>query len=195
MLGATIKKQDKAAKWLIWIFSIVIFIAITFLGRVELKTDLGFDKHLFAKANAIINTIVSLLLVAALVSVKQRNYLLHKRLMYTAMVLSVIFLLSYVAHHLFTGETRYGDLNLDGVVDAEEKIAAGGLRMVYFILLATHIVLAALILPFVLFTAYRGLTGEWEKHKKLAKYTWPLWFYVAITGPIIYLMISPYYAK
>ncbi len=113
--------------------------------------------------------------------------------MMAALALSVVFLVSYIAHHLLAGDTRFGDANLDGVVDEAEKAAVGGLRLVYFAILITHIFLAAIILPFILFTAYRGLTAEFPAHKKLAKITWPLWFYVAITGPVVYLMISPYY--
>ena len=113
--------------------------------------------------------------------------------MLTAISLSVLFLLSYIAHHLLAGDTRYGDINHDGIVSLDEKTLAGNLRMVYYFILITHIPLAAIILPFILFTAYRALTGEYDKHKKLVRITWPVWFYVAITGVIVYLMISPYY--
>lgn len=113
--------------------------------------------------------------------------------MTAAIILSVIFLLSYICHHLLSGETRYGDLDHNGIVTAAEKKIAGPLRMVYYILLGTHIPLAGIILPFILFTAYRALTGEYARHKKLARITWPVWLYVAISGVIVYLMISPYY--
>src|SRR5690606_13613132 len=102
-------------------------------------------------------------------------------------------LLSYIAHHLFAGETRFGDTNHDGLISEEEKSAAGKLRIVYYILLGTHIPLAGIVLPFILFSAYRGLTGDFVKHKKLVRITWPVWFYVAVTGVLVYLMISPYY--
>ncbi|MDP1974191.1 MAG: DUF420 domain-containing protein, partial [Sediminibacterium sp.] len=133
-------------------------------------------------------------LVAALVAVKKKNYALHKKFMITALVLSIFFLLSYIAHHLLAGEAKYGDSNHDGIVDEAEKIAVGAMRMVYLVILITHIILAAIILPFILFTAYRGLTSEFPAHKKLARITWPLWFYVAVTGPVVYFMISPYYS-
>jgi putative membrane protein len=193
MLEATIQKNDKKAYWFIITFSIIIFVVITFLGRIELDVDPGFDIHLFAKINAITNTLVSICLLWALIAVKNGKYKLHRNVMYTAMVLSVFFLLSYVAHHLLAGEARFGDVDGNGVVSEDEKLQVGSLRYIYLLLLATHILLAAVIMPFVLFTAYRALTGEWEKHKKLARYTWPIWFYVAVTGPVIYLMISPYY--
>ena len=113
--------------------------------------------------------------------------------MITALILSVLFLVSYIAHHLLAGEAYYGDANHDGKLDSAELAAAGSSRTAYLILLSTHIFLAAIILPFILFTAYRGLISEFPKHKKLARITWPLWFYVAVTGPVIYWMIHPYY--
>ena len=113
--------------------------------------------------------------------------------MLTAIVLSVLFLVSYICHHLFAGETKFGDINHDGVLSDDEKLQAGSLRIIYYFILATHIPLAAIILPFILFTAYRALTGEYERHKKMVRITWPVWFYVAVTGVIIYLWISPYY--
>ena len=106
----------------------------------------------------------------------------------------MLFLLSYIAHHLLAGETKFGDLNHDGILGVEEKLQAGNLRLIYYFLLITHIPLAAIILPFILFTAYRAMTGEFARHKKLTRYTWPLWFYVAVTGVVIYCMISPYYS-
>lgn len=179
MLSPTLQKNDKQARLLIGVFSFVVFAAVVVLGRVKLEVDLGFDIHIFAKMNAVINSIIAVLLVAALVAVKNGKYLLHKKLMITALVSSVIFLVSYIAHHLLSGSTEYG--------------GEGTVRTIYYIILITHIFLAAIILPFILFTAYRGLTAEFVAHKKLAKITWPLWFYVAVTGPVVYFMISPYY--
>lgn len=193
MLPPVIQKNDKKARFLILLFSAIVFIVIVILGRVQLKIDTGFDVHLFAKINAVINSAVALLLIAALFSVKSGRYLLHRNLMIAAMLLSILFLLSYIAHHLLAGDTRFGDINHDGIVTELEKQAAGSQRIIYYILLGTHIPLAGLILPFILFTAYRGLTGEYSKHKKLARITWPVWFYVAVSGVIVFRMISPYY--
>ncbi len=193
MLNVTMTKNDKRAKILVWIFSIIVFLAVTALSRIKLEVNLGFDSHLFAKANAIINSVVAILLIAALVAVKQRRLVLHKRLMLTAIFLSFLFLLSYICHHLFTGETMYGDLNHDNIISNAEKSAAGSMRMIYFLILFTHIPLAGIILPFILFTAYRALIGEYQQHKKIARITWPIWFYVAVTGVVVYFMISPYY--
>jgi putative membrane protein len=112
-------------------------------------------------------------------AVKSKKYLLHKRIMITAIILSCLFLVSYICHHLFTDETKFG--------------GQGPIRYVYYFILGTHIILAAIILPFILFTAYRSMIGEFARHSKLAKITWPIWFYVAVTGVVVYFMISPYY--
>ena len=179
MLDAVLKKDDKKARWLIGIFSFVVFAIIVALGKIKLGIQVGFDPHIFARINAGINSVVAVLLVAALIAVKQKKYFLHKRIMLTAMILSIVFLVSYIAHHLLAGETKFG--------------GQGTIRYVYFVILSTHIFLAAIILPFILFTGYRALVAEWPGHRKLAKITWPIWFYVAVTGPIVYFMISPYY--
>lgn len=193
MLQPSIKKNDKKAGLLIGVVSFVVFAAVASLSKIEVKADLGFDVHIFAAANAVINSIVAVLLVVALILVKQKKYVQHKKIMLAAMVLSVLFLVSYIAHHLLTGDTLYGDADHNKLVDETEKAAVSGTRLVYLIILLTHIFLAAIILPFILFTAYRGLTSEFPKHRKIAKITWPIWFYVSLTGPIVYLMISPFY--
>lgn len=193
MLQASIKKNDKQAKWLIGIFSVVVFVVVILLGRFKLEVNVGFDVHIFATINAFVNGLIAVLLVFALVAVKNGNYLLHKRFMMTALVLSIIFLVSYIAHHLLAGEAKFGDTNHDGIVSNAEKSAVGYIRLVYYIILSTHIFLAVIILPFILFTTYRALVAEFAIHKKLARITWPLWLYVAVTGPVVYFMISPYY--
>jgi putative membrane protein len=188
-----LKKDDRQARILIWLVSIIVFIGIAFLSGAKLNIPINFDPHIFAAFNAVINSIVAILLVLALIAVKSKKYVLHKRIMLTAIILSVLFLISYVCHHLLSGETKFGDLNHDGIVSLDEKTLAGSLRYVYYSILLTHIPLAGIILPFILFTAYRALSGDYEKHKKLARITWPIWFYVAISGVAVYLLISPYY--
>ena len=193
MLQASIKKNDKQARLLIGVVSFVVFAAVVALGKIKVEVSPDFNVHIFATINAVINSIIAVLLVAALITVKNGNHLLHKKIMILALILSVLFLVSYIAHHLLAGEAKFGDADHNGIVDDAEKAAVGGMRMVYFVILITHIFLAAIILPFILFTAYRGLTAEFPQHKKLARITWPLWLYVAVTGPVVYLMISPYY--
>lgn len=194
MLTPSLQKNDAKAKWLIGIFSVIVFAVVTVLGKYNLagKINLSFDVHIFAKINAIINGTVAVLLVAGLLLAKQRNFELHKKVMMLAMVLSVLFLVSYICHHLLAGETMYGETDgIAGLSDAEKGAASN--RTIYLLILLTHIPLAGLALPFILFAAYRALTGEYEQHKKLVRIVWPVWFYVAITGVIVYLMISPYY--
>jgi putative membrane protein len=179
MLPASIQKNDKLANVLIIVFSIVVFVAVVFLSRIKVDLNLPFDVHIFAKVNAIINSAVSFLLLVGLLAVKRSRYALHKKVMMTAMVLSFLFLVSYICHHLLSDSTSFG--------------GEGAIKIVYYIILISHILLAAIILPFILFTSYRALVAEWPGHKKLARITWPIWFYVSVTGVIVYLMISPYY--
>jgi putative membrane protein len=179
MLEPALKKNDKRAKTLIWLFSAVIFLVVVSLKYIKIEADLGFDVHIFATINAVINGTVAILLLLGLLTVKQKNYRIHKKIMLTSMVLSILFLLSYIAHHTLTGDTI--------------RPADAPYRGFYLFILITHIVLAAVILPFILFTAYRALISEFPAHKKHARITWPIWFYVAITGVLVYWMISPYY--
>jgi putative membrane protein len=179
-MKAELKKNDKLAKTLIYLVSVVVFLVVVSLRYLKFTdVNLGFDVHLLATANAFINGTVSILLVAALIAVKKKNFELHKKLMKGAIYLSVLFLVTYIGHHMFAGETEFPKGN--------------SMRGLYLVILSTHIVLAAVILPFILFTAYRALIAEFSAHKKLAKYTWPIWFYVAVTGVVVYYMISPYY--
>jgi putative membrane protein len=179
VLPASLKKNDTLAYAVIFIVSAVVFAAVVFLSRFKWEVNLGFDKHIFAHFNALINTFVALLLMGGLYAAKQKRFNTHRRLMLWAIVLSVLFLVSYICHHLFTEATTYG--------------GSGLIKLVYYFILITHIGLAGLILPFILFTAYRALIAEYDKHRKLARITWPLWLYVAVTGVVVYLMISPYY--
>jgi len=179
MLSTSLKKNDAKARMIIYGVSLVVFIAVVALKKVKLHIMPSADAHVFALASAIINSLVAVLLVAGLITAKQRKLALHRKIMLTAIVLSVLFLLTYIAHHLLTDETPYGGV--------------GTLKTVYYIILFTHIPLAGIILPFILFTAYRALIGEYDAHKKLTRITWPIWFYVAVTGVVVYMMISPFY--
>ena len=180
MLQPAWKKNDTKARLLIISVSLIIFLAIVLLGQVKLDVNPGFNVHIFATINAFINSAVSVLLLAALLAVLLKRYIIHKRLMTAALILSCLFLISYICHHLFAAETKYG--------------GTGTVRYLYYFILGSHIVLAGIILPFILYTSYRAMIGEWQKHRKLGWITWPIWFYVAVTGVIVYLMISPYYA-
>lgn len=192
-MSLTLRKNDRRANVLIWVFSVVVFVLVTVLERVTLDVNIGFDPHLLALINAVINSVVSVLLLAGLFTAKAGKYRAHKNIMLVAIGLSVIFLLTYVLHHLFAGSTWYGDVNRNGVLEDTERAAAGSSLHIYRTLLGTHILLAGVSLPFILFTAYRALINENARHRKIARYTWPMWFYVAATGPIVYWMISRYY--
>jgi putative membrane protein len=115
--------------------------------------------------------------------------------MTTAIGCSVIFLVMYVAYHMSADSTKFGDLDHNGIVDATELAAVGSMRLVYFLILITHIILSIIIIPMVLFTYVRALSRDFDRHKKLARITFPIWLYVAITGVVVYLMIAPYYAN
>lgn len=173
----TIKKNDKIANSIIISLSTIVLALVIAMRKFKIPVEFNFDTHLFAGINAFLNSIVAILLVIGLVSIKQRKYKLHKQLMLAAVGCSVLFLLFYVLYHFTTIETSY----------------LGNYKVVYFILLITHIILAGTSLPFILYSVYRGLTGEYAKHKKLTKFVWPIWFYVAVSGVIVYFMISPYY--
>lgn len=180
MLEPILVKNDKRARIVIISLSLIVFIAVVVLGRVQVPVNGDFDIHIFAKINAIINSVVSVLLLAGLFTVKaKRNYKLHKNIMLTAMILSALFLVSYICHHVLAGDTKFG--------------GEGTIRYIYYFILITHILLAAIILPFILYTAYRASISEWPQHRKLARITWPIWFYVSVTGVLVYLLISPYY--
>ena len=193
MLTSSMKKNDSRARLLIYTVSVVVFAAVALMSRFKLNIDPGFNVHIFALINAVINSLVTVLLIAGLISVRQKKFKLHKQIMLAAIVMSVLFLVSYIGHHLLAGETRFGDSNHDGLLSDAELAQVGSLRMIYYVILFTHIPLAAIILPFILFTAYRALIGEYDQHKKLVRITWPVWFYVAVTGVVVYWMISPYY--
>lgn len=178
-MSFAITKNDKLARTLILTLSVIVFVAVVVLSRVTLNVNAPFDVHIFAQLNAVINSLVAALLLAGLYTAKQKQYATHKKIMLSALALSALFLVSYIAHHLLAGETKFG--------------GTGTIRYVYYFILITHILLAAIILPFILFTAYRALIGENAAHRKLARITWPIWFYVSVTGPVVYLLISPYY--
>jgi putative membrane protein len=159
------------------IISVALPVVVAILFGVKLQVELPFDKYLLPFINAIINASSAVLLIAALVAIKAKSLTWHKRFIYLAMLLSLVFLLLYVAYHLISEPTKY----------------AGDYASVYYPLLITHIILAAIQPPFVLYAFLFGFTGQNEKHKKLVKISYPIWLFVAVSGVVCYLMISPYY--
>ena len=155
----------------------MVLFLVVLMRRV--KVDVGVDFSFLPPLHASLNALSAVILLVAFWFIKQKNVEAHRRSIYAAMVCSALFLLSYVVYHFTTPETRYG--------------GTGIARYVYFFILITHVVLAAVILPFILLTFTRAYTNQFERHKKMARWVFPLWLYVAITGPICYLMLKPYY--
>lgn len=164
----------KRAKTLIYIASAAIPVVVAVLFKVEIKgVDLTFLPPIYAG----INGLTALLLVAALIAIKKDNMSLHRALIRTSLLLSLLFLASYVAYHMTSESTPYG----------------GDYKMLYLVILISHILLSVAVVPLVLFTYLFAWQGDYVRHKKWTKFTWPIWFYVAVSGVVVYLMISPYY--
>lgn len=188
---------EKRFKGSIVFVSILIPIVVAILFSIKLK-DFGIEIEPLSFLPPIyagINALTAILLVLGVVAIKNGNREKHQKLMTAAIACSVAFLVMYVAYHLTADSTKYGDTNHDGIVSEAELAEAGIMRLIYFVILITHILLSIIIIPLVLFTYVRALAERFDRHKKLAKITFPIWLYVAITGVIVYIMISPYYAN
>lgn len=177
------------------IISVSIFIPLLVCVLIVLpyRPKAGFDIYVLPFFHAILNAATSILLLVSLYAIKNKNIALHKRANLMALSLSILFLISYVVYHLFATVVKYGDYNKDGIVDAAEKILAGNLQYVYYVVLLTHILLAMIVVPFVLYSFIYALSNQIEKHKRLSKFTWALWFYVSVTGVLVYFMIHQFY--
>lgn len=173
--------------------AVFILVVIVEAKVIPVPKELPSFTYFLPKLNAILNGSCSVLLVASLFFIKRRQIDIHKKINIVAFCLSAVFLLSYVLFHYLAPQTVYGDLNGNHKLDDAEKVAIGGVRYVYYIILITHIILAAAVLPLVLLSFYRGLQMQVEKHRKLVRWTFPIWLYVTVTGVIVYLMIAPYY--
>ncbi len=188
---------EKRFKGSIVFVSILIPIVVAILFSIKLK-DFGIEIEPLSFLPPIyagINALTAILLVLGVIAIKNGNREKHQKLMTAAIACSVLFLVMYVAYHLSADSTKYGDTNHDGIVSEAELAEAGIMRLIYFVILITHILLSIIIIPLVLFTYVRALAERFDRHKKLAKITFPIWLYVAITGVIVYIMISPYYAN
>src|SRR6201996_1781608 len=186
--------QPKNFTKAIIIVSIAIPAAVAFLILVpQAKLNFGFNTRTLPLFHAILNSSTAILLLASLYFIRHGQVRAHKRANWTAIVLSSIFLVSYVIYHASNPSTRYGDLNHDGLLSDAEKTQAGTMRYVYYIILSSHVILSGIIIPFVLFTLQRAYQEKFDKHRRLARITWPLWLYVAVTGVVVYVMVSPYY--
>jgi putative membrane protein len=173
--------QEKKYKKIITALSIIIPLAVAALFGVNLK-DLGFNVEpltFLPPIYASINGLTAILLIAAVIAIKNGNKKLHEQLNTTAIACSLAFLLMYIAYHMTSNSTTFG--------------GEGAIKYIYYFILITHIILSVIVIPFVLLTYMRAKLGNFVQHKKIAKITFPIWLYVAVTGVIVYLMISPYY--
>ena len=174
--------QERKYRKIITGLSIIIPIAVAALFGVNLR-DLGFDVEPFTflpPIYASINGLTAIVLIAAVLAIKNGNKKLHEQLNTLAIICSLAFLLMYIAYHMTSDSTKFG--------------GEGAIKFVYYFILFTHIVLSIIVIPFVLTTYLRAKLGNFAQHKKIAKVTFPLWLYVAVSGVIVYIMISPYYA-
>src|SRR5690554_1195416 len=182
MNNDALEKEKKYNKWIL-VLSITIPLVVAVLFGVNLR-DMGFDVEpltFLPPIYATINGLTAVFLIVAFIAIKNKKVVLHENLMKTAVGCSVIFLVLYVAYHMTSDSTKFG--------------GEGTIKYVYYFILITHILLSIVIIPFVLITFARAITGNFLLHKKIARITFPLWLYVAVSGVIVYLMISPYYVN
>jgi putative membrane protein len=175
-MNTTLKNENQIAKFrkLIILISIVIPLAVAALFGIKVE---GVDFSFLPPFYAGINGLTAVLLIGALIAIKNKNMNLHQRLIQICLVLSLLFLLCYVAYHMTSDSTRY----------------EGEYKIVYYSILISHIFLSVAVIPLVLFTYLFAWEGKFDKHKKWTRFAFPIWFYVAVTGVIVYLMISPFY--
>ena len=187
------KALEKRLNILAVVISIVVLALVMLMRNDNFKIRTDIDFSFLPPFHSSLNALAAVALIFALYFIKYKNMKAHRNAIYTALVLSGLFLLSYVVYHFTSDAVKFGDANFDGVVDEAEKAAVGSTRVIYLLLLITHVTLAGVILPFILLTFNRAFTNQFARHKKIARWVYPLWLYVAITGPICYLMLRPFY--
>jgi putative membrane protein len=189
------KYSEKRVKLTIYIVTVAVCALVVVLNQKWIPHPDVFPGFIYKlpMVNAFLNGTCTLLLLASLWAIKNKNIQLHKKLNLTAFVFSTVFLLCYVTAHYFIPDTKYGDVDHDGIMSASESAAVSGIKPVYVIILLTHIFFAVAVLPMILISFYYGLTDQREKHKKLTRFSYPIWLYVTVTGVVVYLMVSPYY--
>tara|TARA_B110000967_G_C18794459_1_gene515015 strand:+ start:38 stop:613 length:576 start_codon:yes stop_codon:yes gene_type:complete len=187
------KPLSTLKKYRLWInivsVAIPVVVAVLFKVRLPNVEPLTFLPPIYAAMNAI----TAILLVSALIAIKNKKIALHENLMKTAIACSFLFLVMYVAYHMTSDSTKFGDINSDGVRSEIEAIKLGVSLYIYQFILLTHILLSIIVIPLVLISYVRARLGEIQLHKKIVRYAFPIWLYVAVTGVIVYIMISPYY--
>lgn len=189
------KQNDKTVFKIVLAVSILVCLIIVVLNQKLIPVPDNFPRFIYKLplVNAILNGSCSILLILSLWAIKKRNIQLHKKLNLTAFILSALFIITYVTAHYFIPDTIFGDVDHNHFLDDTERAAVAGIRTPYLVLLLSHIFLAVVVLPLVLLSFYYGLKDDRVKHKKITRFSYPIWLYVTITGVVVYAMISPYY--
>lgn len=189
------KQNDKTVFKIVLFVSILICLVVILLNQKVIPVPQHFPDFIYKLplVNAILNGTCSVLLILSLWAIKKRNIQLHKRLNLTAFMLSALFIICYVTAHYFIPDTIFGDTDHSHFLDDTERAAVAGIRPVYLVILLTHIFFAVIVLPLVLLSFYYGLKDDRVKHKRLTRFSYPIWLYVTVTGVVVYALISPYY--
>jgi len=190
---ATYPEKERGLKILVWVVSVVVLVLVGVMRRYKLPVPDGWDVNFLPAVNATLNALTAVALVCSLYFIKQKMVVAHRNANALALGFSVLFLLCYVVYHFTTPEVVYGDVDHNGILSEAESAAVAGIRPYYLVILLSHIALAGILLPFILLTTLRALVGKYDLHRKMARVVWPLWLYVAITGPVVYLMLRSYY--
>jgi len=185
--------NDKFFLRLIWIVTAVVLLVVIALKLVPPPQNKPSFIYLLPHLIGGINAVCSVLLIVSLIFIRKKNIQAHKVTNVITFILSAIFLVFYILFHLYEKDTKFGDLDHNGMLDVAELASVGATRYIYFFILATHIILAVVVLPLILISFLRGFSMEVERHRKIVRWAYPVWLYVAVTGVIVYLMISPYY--
>lgn len=193
--AALSKQNDKTVFKIVLAVSILVCLIIVVLNQKLIPVPDNFPRFIYKLplVNAILNGSCSILLMLSLWAIKKRNIQLHKKLNLTAFILSALFIITYVTAHYFIPDTIFGDVDHNHFLDDAERAAVSGIRTPYLVLLLSHIFLAVVVLPLVLLSFYYGLKDDRVKHKKITRFSYPIWLYVTITGVVVYVLISPYY--
>ncbi len=189
------KQNDKTVFKIVLAVSALICVVVVVLNQKLIPVPHTFPSFIYKLPllNAFLNGSCSVLLIASLWAIKKRNIELHKKLNLTAFLLSSLFLISYVTAHYFIPDTKFGDVDHNGILEEMELVAVSGIRPVYLVILLSHILLAVVVLPMILLSFYFALKDDRIKHKKITRFSYPIWLYVTVTGVVVYALISPYY--
>ena len=189
------KQNDKTVFKIVLAVSALICVVVVVLNQKLIPVPDTFPSFIYKLPllNAFLNGSCSLLLIASLWAIKKRNIELHKKLNLTAFLLSSLFLISYVTAHYFIPDTKFGDVNHNGILEEIELVAVSGIRPIYLVILLSHIFLAVIVLPMILLSFYYALKDDRIKHKKITRFSYPIWLYVTLTGVVVYALIAPYY--